>query len=176
MAVWIKSLLVVRAKELIDSLDDPEALQQLLKRQRPIFIFEKMKVIDAINTLRSSKGSLVLVTNEFGNVQGLITPLDVFEAIAGEFPDVDEQLDLIKLDETTWKASGMLDLYQLELELGMLDLVAEDANYINVAGLILDKLPTEVKAGTYVEYQGVHFEVLEMDENLIKTVQISYRN
>ena len=82
MAVWIKSLLVVRAKELIDSLDDPEALQQLLKRQRPIFIFEKMKVIDAINTLRSSKGSLVLVTNEFGNVQGFITPLDVFEAIA----------------------------------------------------------------------------------------------
>ncbi len=41
-----KVLTVVRAKELIDSLDDPEALQQLLKRQRPIFIFEKMKVID----------------------------------------------------------------------------------------------------------------------------------
>ncbi len=70
----------------------------------------------------------------------------------------------------------MLDLYQLELELGMLDLVEEDASYITVAGLILDKAQTQVKAGTYIEYQGVQFEVLEMDENMIKTVQISYRN
>lgn len=49
------------------------------------FHFEKMKVINAINTLRTSKGSLVLVNDEFGNIQGLISPLDVFEAIAGEF-------------------------------------------------------------------------------------------
>jgi CBS domain containing-hemolysin-like protein len=72
--------------------------------------------------LRTSKGSLVLVNDEFGNVQGLISPLDVFEAIAGEFPDADEQLDLVELDDNRWKASGMLDLYQLELVSG-LDLV-----------------------------------------------------
>lgn len=168
-----KVVTVVRAKELIDNLDDPAALQQLLKRQRPIFIFEKMKVIDAIHTLRSSKGSLVMVTNEFGNVQGVITPLDVFEAIAGEFPDADEQPDLVKLDESTWKATGMLDLYQLELELEMLDLVEEDADYITVAGLILDKAQQPIKIGMVISYRGIDFEVLELDENRIQTVKIS---
>ncbi len=169
-----KVVTVVRAKELIDNLDDPAALQQLLKRQRPIFIFEKMKVIDAIHTLRSSKGSLVMVTNEFGNVQGVITPLDVFEAIAGEFPDADEQPDLVKLDESTWKATGMLDLYQLELELEMLDLVEEDADYITVAGLILDKAQQPIKIGMVISYRGIDFEVLELDENRIQTVKISH--
>ncbi len=170
-----KVVTIARAKELIDALDDEEQLQKLLKRSRPIFIFEKMKVIDAINTLRSSKGSLVLVSNEFGNIQGLISPLDVFEAIAGEFPDADEQLDLIKLDENTWKASGMLDLYQLELEMGMLDLdlVHEDSGYFSVAGLILDKTQGEVKQGTQIEHDGIWFEVLEMDENRIKWVKIT---
>lgn len=96
-----KVITIARAKDLIDALDDPDELSNVLKRQRPIFIFEKMKVIDAINTLRTSKGSLVLVSDEFGVVQGLISPLDVFEAIAGEFPDADEQLDLIKVDERT---------------------------------------------------------------------------
>ena len=134
-----------------------------------------MKVIDAINTLRSSKGSLVLVNDEFGNVQGLISPLDVFEAIAGEFPDADEQLDLVKIDEYTWKASGMLDVYQLELELGMMDLVEEDAGYISVAGLILEKTHGEVMLGTYLEYHGVHFEVTELDDNRIKSVLITHR-
>ena len=168
-----KVVTVVRAKELIDVLDEPEQLQALLKRSRPIFIFEKMKVIDAIHTLRTSKGSLVLVSNEFGNIQGLISPLDVFEAIAGEFPDADEQLELIKLDDTTWKASGMLDLYQLELELGMLDLVQEDSGYFSVAGLILDKTQGEAKVGTQIEQGGIWFEVIEMDENRIKTVKIT---
>lgn len=168
-----KVVTVVRAKELLDALDEPEQLQALLKRHRPIFIFEKMKVIDAIHTLRTSKGSLVLVSNEFGNIQGLISPLDVFEAIAGEFPDADEQLELVKLDETTWKASGMLDLYQLELELGMLDLVQEDSGYFSVAGLILDKTQGEAKVGTRIEQEGIWFEVVEMDENRIKTVKIT---
>ena len=168
-----KVITIVRAKELIDALDDAEQLQSLLKRHRPIYIFEKMKVIDAINTLRTSKGSLVLVSNEFGNVQGLISPLDVFEAIAGEFPDADEQLDLVKIDEHTWHASGMLDVYQLELELGMLDLIQEDSGYISVAGLILDKTHDSIQLGTKLDYQGVQFEVTELDGNRIKTVKIT---
>ena len=170
-----KVISIVRAKELLDVLDEEEELKALIKRQRPIYIFEKMKVIDAINTLRTSKGSLVLVSDEFGNVQGLISPLDVFEAIAGEFPDADEQLDLVKTNENEWKATGMLDLYQLELELGMMDLIEEDAGYISVAGLILDKTQGEVLVGTQLDYQGVHFEVTELDGNRIKTVMIRLR-
>ena len=56
-----KVISIARAKELLDVLDDEEQLKDLIKRHRPIYIFEKMKVIDAINTLRTSKGSLVLV-------------------------------------------------------------------------------------------------------------------
>jgi CBS domain containing-hemolysin-like protein len=167
-----KVISIVRAKELLDVLDDEDELKNLIKKHRPIYIFEKMKVIDAINTLRMSKGSLVMVSDEFGNVQGLISPLDVFEAIAGEFPDADEQLDLVKLGEKEWKASGMLDLYQLELELGMLDLVEDDAGYISVSGLILDKMQGHVELGTVLNYQGIQFKVTEMEGNRIKSVHI----
>ncbi|WP_151808361.1 TerC family protein [Acinetobacter soli] len=169
-----KVITIARAKDLIDALDDPDELSNVLKRQRPIFIFEKMKVIDAINTLRTSKGSLVLVSDEFGVVQGLISPLDVFEAIAGEFPDADEQLDLIKVDERTWHANGLLDLYQLELELGMIELMPDHADYISVAGLILDKTQTEVQVGTSIVYETIYFEVIEMNGNRIKLVKIIY--
>lgn len=169
-----KVLSVVRAKEILDVLEDEEQLKALIKRHRPIYIFEKMKVIDAINTLRTSKGSLVLVNDEFGHIQGLISPLDVFEAIAGEFPDADEQLDLVKLDERTWKASGMLDLYQLELESG-LELVEEDSGYISISGLMLDKCNGIVEVGSSLDYQGAHFEVTELEANRIKTVIISLK-
>ena len=153
---------MIRAKELLDVLEDEVQLKALLKQQRQSTFLKKMKVIDAINTLRTSKGSLVLVNDEFGNIQGLISPLDVFEAIAGEFPDADEQLELVKIDDTTWKAAGSLDLYQLELELGMLDLVEDDADYVSVAGLILDKIQDKITVGTQLDFRGVHFEVTEL--------------
>ena len=114
---------------------------------------------------------MVLVTDEFGAVQGLISPLDVFEAIAGEFPDADEQLDLVKIDDKTWKASGMLDLYQLELVLG-LDVVTEDTYYTSVSGLILDKCQGMVSVGSRLNYQGVDFEVTELEGTRIVTVMI----
>ncbi len=168
-----KVITIVRAKELIDALDHPEQFESLLKKQRPIIIFEKMKVIDAIPTLRVSKGSLVLVSNEFGSIQGLISPLDVFEAIAGEFPDADEHLEIERIDENTWKASGMFDLYQLELELGMIDLVEDETSYFSVGGLILDKTQGKVQTGAEIQYKEIDFKVIEMEENRIKTVKIT---
>lgn len=169
-----KVLSIVRAKEILDVLDDKEQLNALIKSHRPTFIFEKMKVINVINTLRTSKGSLVLVNDEFGNIQGLISPLDVFEAIAGEFPDADEQLDLVKLDSSKWKASGVLDLYQLELVTG-LDFVEEESGYITVAGLVLDKLDGTIEIGSILDHQGTLFEITEIEANQIKTVIITLK-
>src|SRR3546814_10200891 len=47
-----------------------------------------------MDTLKRSRGQLVLVADEFGAIEGLVTPIDVFEAIAGEFPDEDELPDI----------------------------------------------------------------------------------
>ena len=66
----------------------------------------------------------------------------------------------------------MLDIYQLELVLGMLDLVEDDAGYISVSGLILDKMQGKVEVGTELDYQGIRFKVTEMEANRIKTVLI----
>lgn len=47
----------------------------------------------------------MVVNDEFGVVQGLVTPLDVLEAIAGEFPDEDETPDIIT-DGDGWLVKG----------------------------------------------------------------------
>ena len=165
---------VAKAKDLLDVLDDEAALQALLQAaSKPVTVFEGMKVMDAIPSLRQAKGSLVMVTDEFGSVTGLVTPLDVFEAIAGEFPDADESLDLVKVDDSHYIAKGSLDVYQLELQLGVSDLVDEDASYVNVAGLMLSEAESLPQIGMAVERGSLRFEVESMKDRSIDKVRIS---
>ena len=165
---------VAKAKDLLDVLDDEAALQALLQAaSKPVTVFEGMKVLDAIPSLRQAKGSLVMVTDEFGSVTGLVTPLDVFEAIAGEFPDADESLDLVKVDDSHYIAKGSLDVYQLELQLGVNDLVDEDASYVNVAGLMLSEAESLPQIGMAVERGSLRFEVESMQDRSIDKVRIS---
>ena len=165
---------VAKAKDLLDVLDDESALQALLQAaSKPVTVFEGMKVMDAIPSLRQAKGSLVMVTDEFGSVTGLVTPLDVFEAIAGEFPDADESLDLVKVDDSHYIAKGSLDVYQLELQLGVSDLVDEDASYVNVAGMMLSEAESLPQIGMAVERGSLRFEVESMQDRSIDKVRIS---
>ena len=165
---------VAKAKDLLDVLDDETALQALLQAaSKPVTVFEGMKVMDAIPSLRQAKGSLVMVTDEFGSVTGLVTPLDVFEAIAGEFPDADESLDLVKVDDSHYIAKGSLDVYQLELQLGVNDLVDEDASYVNVAGMMLSEAESLPQIGMAVERGSLRFEVESMQDRSIDKVRIS---
>ncbi|AXI04086.1 TerC family protein [Aquirhabdus parva] len=162
---------VVRAKDLIDILDHDLNIADLVGYQRPIFVSETMPVLKLINILRNSKGGLAIVTNEFGSVQGLVTPLDIFEAIAGEFPDEDETPDVIQQDEHTWLVKGSADLYQLEQELGTNHLL-DDEGYISVAGLILNELGRLPTVGEVVARGNVSFTVLELAEQRIHLLKV----
>ncbi|WP_434803288.1 TerC family protein [Pantoea stewartii] len=96
---------VVRAKELLVALDHGVDVATFAANTPIIVVPETLDPINLLGVLRRAKGSFVIVTNEFGVVQGLITPLDVLEAIAGEFPDEDETPDII-MDGDGWLVKG----------------------------------------------------------------------
>lgn len=81
---------IVSAKRLINELDEHGDLSQLGQLPHPSFSIETQSVIDCIYQLQQSKGSILIVKNTQNQVVGLVTPLDVLESIAGEFPDADE--------------------------------------------------------------------------------------
>ncbi|HET8807199.1 MAG TPA: TerC family protein, partial [Methylophaga sp.] len=127
---------VVWAKELFTALDNGQDLAEFATQYPPIFVSERMDIFKILNVLRKANGSLVLVDNEFGTVQGLVTPLDILEAIAGEFPDADETPDIIR-EGDEWLVKGTADLHKLEQALGNISLVSPSDDYATLAGLLL---------------------------------------
>ncbi|WP_343128024.1 hypothetical protein RJT54_01125 [Buchnera aphidicola (Takecallis taiwana)] len=61
----------------------------------PITVLDTINPINLITVLRKSQGGVIIVTNKFGIIQGLITPLDILEAIAGEFTKIKKKYKLL---------------------------------------------------------------------------------
>lgn len=163
---------VVRAKDLLVALEQGEDIAEFAARTPPIVVPETMDVINLLAVLRRAKGRLVVVTNEFGVVQGLVTPLDVLEAIAGEFPDEDETPDIVA-DGDSWLVQGGADLHSLEQALNCQDLVSPTEDYASLAGFLLSHYGQMPAVGEVLEQNGLRFEILAASEYRIELVRIS---
>ncbi|MDX3775393.1 TerC family protein [Chromatiaceae bacterium AAb-1] len=170
-----KVVSVVRAKEFLDGLELNRDTNQLMQKNRPIFVSDQLDILQVMKVLRQSKAGMVMVIDNFGSVQGVVTPLDIFEAIAGEFPEIDEIPDIQKMSESTWLVNGATDLHQLQLELNVNDLIDEDndAGYVSVAGLILETLGYIPQVDESVEKGELVFQVKEIENNRISKVEVS---
>ncbi|TWI69829.1 putative tellurium resistance membrane protein TerC [Pseudoduganella lurida] len=138
----------------------------------PIVLPETAGVLKAMETLKQSHGQLVLITDEYGTVQGLLTPVDILEAIAGEFPDEDEQLAVRPREAGVWEADGTADLHQLEQVLETDGLVTEGTDYTSLAGFLLARFEALPAVGEAVEVDGLRYEILAVDERRIARVLI----
>jgi CBS domain containing-hemolysin-like protein len=163
---------VVRAKDLLVALENGENIVAFAEKTPPIVVPETMDVINLLAVLRKAKGRLVVVSNEFGVIQGLVTPLDVLEAIAGEFPDEDETPDVIA-DGESWIAKGGTDLHLLQQVLDVNNLVNADDDFASLAGLLLSKSGQMPVAGEVIEMASLHFEILEVTDYRIERVRIT---
>lgn len=162
---------VVRAKDLLMILDTQQSIAEYAAKHPPIVVLDSLDVINVLDVLRQARGRLVVVSDEFGSVQGIVTPLDVLEAIAGEFPDEDETPD-IQIDGNGWLVKGGTDLHTLQQALDCDSLIGESRDYASLAGLLLAHFDQMPRPGATLELDGLRFSVLEIDEYRIELVRI----
>jgi CBS domain containing-hemolysin-like protein len=164
-----------RAKDMIADLLTHGNIRKVNLRE-PIIVHDTISIIRLMDTLKRSRGQLVLVADEFGTIQGLVTPIDVFEAIAGEFPDEDETPDIVSDGVDQWSVDGGADLHHLEQLLDTEGLVDADQDYTTLAGYLLERFGQLPVAGDQCEFVGPHarfnFEVVQIVGRRIAQVRV----
>ena len=139
---------------------------------------ETVSIIRLVRDIKKSRAPLVLVTDEFGIIQGLVTSHDILEAIAGDFPDEGDRR-LIQPDPKNpqaWLAEGAADLLSVRQALEDDQLFEEkgdkDADYVTIAGFLLERFGRLPQPGEAVEERGWRFEASEVSRNRIAAVRI----
>ena len=166
---------VVKARDLLFALNEGQSLAQLAKQNDPIIVPQTINVIRLLAELRQAKGSLILVADEFGVIQGLVTTHDLLEAIVGELPDEDETPDIVP-DGEGWLINGSTNIHHVEQVLECDGLVSDSDEYVTLAGMLLSHFGVLPDAGQQLRLGQLCFEVLAVSERRIERVRVTPLN
>jgi putative hemolysin len=129
-------------------------------------VSERLPATEVIDQLRTAPAHMLLVYDEYGHLQGAITPMDVLQAITGEFPDAaEDDPKLLRQSDGSYLIAGWMPVDELS---ELLDLtVDEGREYDTAAGFVLEQFGRLPNVGERVEFQKWTIEVLELDARRI---------
>lgn len=122
-----------------------------------------MAALDVLEALRKSPAHMVLVYDEYGHFEGIITPMDVLQAIVGDFPDIgaEEEAKLVTREDGSLLVAGWMPVDEFAEHLGIA--LDDDRDYATVAGLVIEKAGALPKLGEHVDLGGWRIEVVDLD-------------
>jgi putative hemolysin len=169
-----KVLGVVKTRDVLAALLAGKSvrLQRLVKKAA--VVPDQLDAMDALRILQSSGLGMAMVHDEYGHLDGIVTPADLLAAMAGTFAshqDEGEEPDLVEREDGSLLIAGAMGADAMAERLS-LDL-PEDREFATAAGYVLYRLrhlPTE---GEHFTDQGWRFEVVDMDGRKIDKLLVS---
>ncbi|WP_370931902.1 TerC family protein [Bartonella sp. DGB1] len=181
----LKHSRIILAKDKIDEFIGIALVKDLLKQlsqegninwvnitKKPLVLHENTSVLRVMELLKGSPLQLAVIVDEHGSFEGIVTPTDLLEAIAGNFPEDEELPALIEEADGSQIVDGFADIRWISSILNV-NLVDESDRYATLAGYILWKLAHLPVAGETFEDKGYRFKILSMEKRNIAKVHIS---
>jgi putative hemolysin len=140
-----------------------------------VFVPETLTGMELLEQFRIRSTRMVFVVDEYGVVQGLLTPLDLFEAITGELsPEEPVDAWAIPKENGSWLVDGAMPVAELKSRFDIDELPEEDkGRYNTVAGLMQAVAGDLLALSQSIECVGWRFEVLALEGRRIDQVLIS---
>jgi len=151
--------------------------QLMVHVQAAVFVPETLSGMELLEQFRVKSTRMVFVVDEYGEVQGLLTPLDMLEAITGELsPETPVDAWAIQQPDGSWLVDGAMPAQELKARLSLNELPDEDkARYNTVAGLMQTVAGDLLSKGDAVDWEGWRFEVQALEGRRIDQVLIQQR-
>jgi putative hemolysin len=143
--------------------------------QRPLYVPESTPGLKVLELFKQSGTQMALVVDEYGIMQGVVTLNDILEEIVGDLPSIDqhEEPQVVQREDGSWLLDGMLPVEEFFERLEMENLPRDQrGNYHTIGGFVITNLGRIPTATDYFEWQGMRFEVMDMDGNRVDKVLV----
>jgi putative hemolysin len=166
---------VLHVRDLFSAIHDRGLADvQLEDLLRPPFVVPETKdLASLLQDFRRTNNHFAIVVDEYGALAGICTLEDLIEEIVGEIEDefdVPEQT-IVQVDDDTWRLDGRFPIDEFNERFGT-ELPEED--FHTVAGFVFGQLGRAPEPGDDVAYDGLRFDVLEVDGNRIEQIAVTF--
>jgi putative hemolysin len=142
--------------------------------EQAVFIPETLTGMELIEQFRTRSARMVFVVDEYGVLQGLITPHDLLEAITGELqPEAKDEAWATLQDNGQWLLDGLMPVGELKARLEIEDALPDEerGRYNTLAGLLMAVSGQLPQPGTRITVGEWVFEVKTLEGRRIDQVQ-----
>ncbi|MFB9952817.1 hemolysin family protein [Rhizobium puerariae] len=142
-----------------------------LMREAPV-VSDLTGALDVIQALRRAPAHMVLVYDEYGHFEGIITSGDILEAITGVFQEDElEEPAIVPRDDGSFLVAGWMPVDEFAEQMGVP--IGDDPGYETVAGFVLDELKHLPELGESFSTHGWTFEVIDLDGRRIDKLLVT---
>jgi len=134
------------------------------------FIPETMFASRALEIFKEKGTEILLVIDEFGGLQGLLTINDIIEEIVGEIEF--EEPQATQRQDGSWLLDGMLEVDEFK-ELFKVKLLPHEDEYETLSGFVMVSLGRVPQTADQFEWNGLRFEVIDMDGRRVDKVLVT---
>ncbi len=141
---------------------------------RPAYIVPETKdLASLLQEFRKTNNHFAIVVDEYGGTAGICTLEDLLEEIVGEIEDEFDisEVQIEQIDDETYHIDGMLSLDEFNARFGA---ELPDDDYHTLAGFVFGQLGRAPQPGDDVSFDGMRFDVLEVDGNRIERVAVNF--
>lgn len=162
---------VVQLKELFGEVERPGF--QLRSMLRPAHYFhENLSVYNALEQMKSGRIKYGLVSDEFGDIQGIVTMKDILEGLIGSIPERDEEQEIIQREDGSYLVDGQCSFYDFLSFFDQEELFPK-YDYNTLSGLILEELEHIPHTGERLQWREFELEIVDMDGARIDKVLVT---
>ncbi|MCK6441349.1 hemolysin family protein [Elstera cyanobacteriorum] len=167
---------IVRVKDLLQKALAGEGLDLRAALRQPLYIPETAPALKVLDQFRQSGEDLALIVDEYGDLQGLVTPADLLQALIGGDPAAahDEDPAWVQREDGSWLIDGMMPLDQVQTVTGIPEFPgADEAHVQTLGGFIMSQLKRIPEAADRVALDGFTLEVMDMDGRRVDKVLVT---
>jgi len=166
---------VLHVRDLFTAVHDRGlASVRLAEIVRPAYIVPETKdLASLLQEFRKTNNHFAVVVDEYGGMAGICTLEDLLEEIVGEIEDEFDvsEVQIEQLDDDTYRIDGMFPIDEFNERFGT---SLPDEDFHTLAGFVFGQLGRAPQLGDDVEYDGMRFDVLEVDGNRIEKLVVNF--
>ncbi|HOX89225.1 MAG TPA: hemolysin family protein [Burkholderiaceae bacterium] len=166
---------IITVRRLLQQIADGGRADFRRDLQPVVYVPESLTGMELLDNFRASSAHLAVVVDEYGEIQGVVTPQDLLEAIAGEFKTPsNEDSWAVQRADGSWLLDGLIPIPELKDRLGLPSAPEEElGRYNTLSGMVMLLLGRVPRTADAVEWEGWRFEIVDMDSRRIDKVLAS---